>query len=148
MPFRLPFAAAVTAIALVLSAAACTAETTPVPEPEDVETCDELVEVSVQLVGVWIDVLEELPVEQLTAEEPPPEFDELAAIGRDLDARAARLGCDAEQINVAVRAELAQPGSVPSDDVVLDLLVDIIQGGVVGELPPPPPASTTTEASS
>lgn len=145
---RRPIVAAATTLSLLLSVAACTSDPTPVPEPEDVETCDELVEVSVQLVGVWIDVLGELPVEQLTAEQPPPEFEELAAIGEDLDARAARLGCDAEEMNVAVRAELAQNNAAQADDVVIGLLLDIIQGGVVGELPPTPTTSTTAEPSS
>ena len=124
----------------------CTSEDPlPVPAPVEVETCGELIEVSIQLVDVWLDVLGELPVEQLMADEPPPEFAELAAIGNDLDERASRLGCDPAQMNAAVNAELQQRDDLEADDVVTRLLLDIVRGGIVTELPQAPPA---TEGSS
>ena len=133
---------------VALAVAACTStDPLPVPPPVEVETCDELVDVSVQLFEVWVDVLDELPVEQLTADEPPPEFVELAAIGDDLDARASRLGCDAVEMNAAVQAEMADT-EIEAPSVVVELLLDIVTGGVVGDLPPASAPTSTTEASS
>ncbi len=100
-----------------------------------------------QLVDVWIEVLTELPVEQLMADEPPPEFAELAAIGEDLDARAGRLGCDAAAMNTAVATALEERQGDEASDPVIALLFDIIRGGVVGELPPPPVTTTTAGSS-
>ncbi len=134
------------AAGFLMLAAACTSDTVPVTVPADVETCDELVAVSVQLVEVWIDVLDQVPVEQLTADAPPPEFVELGEIGADLDARAGRLGCDPASMNAAVVSALADRGITADDDAAVSLLLDIIQGGVVGELPATPQTTTTTES--
>ena len=139
-------AAFLTSVLAAAALSACTSEDAlPVPAPVEVETCEELIDVSVQLVDVWLEVLGELPVEQLMADEPPPEFAELAAIGADLDERAARLGCDPEAMNAAVNAELERREDLETDDVVTQLLLDIVRGGIVTELPPAP---TTTEGSS
>lgn len=127
-------------------AAACTSETVPVTVPADVETCEELVAVSVQLVEVWIDVLDQVPIEQLTGDSPPPEFVELGEIGADLDARAGRLGCDPASMNAAVVDALTDSGIAAGDDAVASLLLEIIEGGVVGELPVPPRTTTTTDS--
>ncbi len=135
------------AFAFLAFTSACSGDGTPtVPPPAEVETCDELVEVASQLVVVWADVLEQLPLDQLLADEMPPEFAELAAIGADLDARASRLGCDAEQMNVDVRALIARGDLSSTDSAVVELLLDIIQAGVVGELEPPPNTTTTTSS--
>ncbi|HSF85969.1 MAG TPA: hypothetical protein VLG28_10005 [Acidimicrobiia bacterium] len=135
-----------TAVVCVGSLSACTNDDAlPVPAPVEVETCDELIEVSVQLVDVWLEVLAELPVEQLMADAPPPEFAELAAIGDDLDDRAGRLGCDPAAMNAAVASELQDRDDLEAGDVVSQLLLDIVRGGIVGDLPPVP---STTEGSS
>lgn len=124
---------------LAVTLASCSDDA--LPEPVEVETCDELVDVSVQLLDAWVEVIEELPVDQLLAEDPPPEFDQLAQIGDDLDARAARLGCDAEEINVEVRARMATDSSQDPESPVGEMLLDLVRGGVVGELPPAPPTT-------
>lgn len=131
------------AAVFVVAVAGCTSEPETLPEPADVETCDDVVDVGAQLAGVWVDVVEQLPVDQLLAETPPAEFAELAAIGRELDERAARLGCDAAQVNVEIRARLAGDEGIDPEGPVAQMLLDLVQGGVVAELPPAP---TTTVA--
>ena len=135
------------AAALLLALTACTNDELPVAAPVDVDTCEELVDISVQLVEVWVEVLEELPLQELLSDEPPPEFRELAEIGNDLDQRASRLECDPEQMNADVRAELEESDVGDADGAVIELLLEIIQGGVVAELPPPAPTSTTGASS-
>ncbi len=128
------------AVASVLILPACTGDELPVAVPVDVETCDELVDVSVQLVEVWVDVLTEVPIDELLTGEPPPEFVELADIGADLDERASRLGCDPQQMNDEVLAQLAER-DMETEGAVADLLLEIVEGGVVSDLPPPPPTT-------
>ena len=131
------------AVAFLLIVSACTGDELPVAAPVDVETCDELVDISVQLVEVWVDVLNEVPIDELLTGEPPPEFVELAEIGVDLDERASRLDCDPQQMNDEVLAQLAE-NDMDTEGAVADLLLEIVQGGVVTDLPPAPP---TTQAS-
>jgi hypothetical protein len=118
--------------------AGCTSEDPALPEPVEVETCDELIDVSVQLVEVWVGVVEQLPVDQLLAETPPAEFGELAEIGAELDERASRLGCNPEEINADVQARLASEDTIETDSPVAQMVLDLVAGGVVGRLPAPP----------
>ncbi len=129
---------------LLAGAVACTsAEVPPLPEPVEVETCDQIVDVSVQLVEVWVGLVEQLPVDQLLADTPPPEFAELAEIGRELDARAARLGCDPRELNAAVVARLAEGDAVDPEGPVAEMVLELVRGGVVAELPQTPMTTTT-----
>jgi hypothetical protein len=124
--------------AAAVAVAGCSGNEPTLPEPVEVETCDELVDVSVQLVEVWVDVVARLPVDQLLADTPPAEFEELAAIGVELDERASRLGCDPAQINADAQARLAEEDTIETTSPVAQMVLDLVSGGVVGQLPPPP----------
>jgi hypothetical protein len=135
------------AVAVAVALGACTGDdaTPPLPEPVEVESCDDVIDVGVQLLEVWVAVVEELPVEQLLADQPPPEFEELAEIGAELDARATRLGCDPVETNGAIRAEIAERGAIDPEGPVAEMVLDLVAGGVVGDLPA---TSSTTPVTS
>lgn len=128
-------------LALALLLGACTSDA--LPEPVEVDTCEGLVDVGVVYVERMFEELEELPVEAVAGNEPPPEdIAELTELGRELDLSAARLGCDPNVINAAVIEETAD---LTSDKPVVLIFLDVVRGGVVGTLPPPPVVTTTTE---
>jgi hypothetical protein len=133
-------------LATALLAAACTSSK-PLPEPIEVETCEGLEEVGVQLVEVWVEVVDQIPYDDLVADPPPPEMAELARIGRDLDTRASRLDCDAAQLNAAIRERVLGEGDIDPTTAVGELVLDLVEEGIVGQLPPAPVGTTTTLAS-
>lgn len=115
----------------------------PPPTPEevqDVESCDDLIEVGELFVRNMVQVLEAgLPVDVLRGEVPAPaELDELTSVGRELDERADRLSCDVGELN---REILAEVDDIQSDEPVVALFLDIVRSGVIDPLPEAP---TTT----
>lgn len=127
-------------LAGVLLLAACSSSEPP--PPQEVETCEGLVEVGVGYVDRMMVALEGQPFEVVTGEvEPPPEIAELQQLGRDLDLRAARLGCDPAELNAAINVEIAD---YESDDPVIAIFLDVVRTGGVGELPPSPAPTTTS----
>lgn len=136
------FAPGVTMAIVGAVLASCTSAR-PLPEPVEVETCEGLEDVGVQLVEVWVEVADSLPYDELVAEPPPPEMAELARIGSDLDARAARLGCDVPQLNAAIRERVLEESDIDPQTAVGGLLLEIVTEGMVSR-PPPPAADTTT----
>ncbi len=135
-------------VALVGAAVLITACTSskPLPEPIEVETCEGLEDVGVQLVEVWVEVVDQIPYDDLVADPPPPEMAELARIGRDLDTRASRLGCDAAQLNAAIRERVLDDGDIDPTTAVGELVLELVEEGVVGQLPVAPAETTTTQA--
>lgn len=131
--------------ALAMATAACTSSK-PLPEPIAVETCEGLEDVGVQLVEVWVEVVDQIPYDDLVADPPPPEMAELARIGRDLDTRASRLGCDAAQLNAAIRDRVLDQGDIDPTTAVGELVLELVQEGIAGQLPPAPAETTTTQA--
>ena len=130
----------VLALAGVVLFAACSSPEPP--PPEEVESCGGLVEVGVGYVDRMMVALEGQPLDVVTGEvEPPPEIAELQQLGRDLDLRAARLGCDPAELNAAINVEIAD---YESDDPVIAIFLDVVRNGVVGELPLPPATTTTS----
>jgi hypothetical protein len=134
------------AASLALVAGACTSDQ-PLPEPVEVETCGGLEDVGVQLVAVWVEVVDQIPFDDLVADPPPPEIAELARIGSELDARAARLGCSAEELNTAVRERVLANGDIDPATAVGALILELVNEGIVGKLPTPPAQPTTTTVS-
>lgn len=127
------------AVVLVTALAACSPAA--LPEPVEVETCDGLVPVGVVYVERMVEALAGRSLGVITGEEPaPPEIAELIDLGRELDLRASRLGCDPAVINAAVNVETAD---LQSDDPVAAHFLDIVRAGVVASLPPPPTTTTT-----
>lgn len=127
-------------VVMVATTAACTSEKA-LPEPVEVETCEGLEDVGVQLVEVWIDVVDQLPFDDIMTEPPPPEIQELGRIGGDLDQRAARLGCDVAALNAAIRERVAAEELDPETPVG-EMLLEMIGEGLVGV--PPPTVTTST----
>ncbi len=118
----------------------------PPPTPEevqDVESCDDLIEVGELFVRNMVQVLEAgLPVDVLRGDVPPPaELDELTSVGRELDERADRLACDVGELNGEILAEV---DDIQSDEPVVALFLDIVRSGVIDRLPEVP---TTTSGS-
>ena len=110
-------------------------------EPVEVDTCEGLVDVGVVYVERMFEELEELPVEVVAGNQPPPEeISELTELGRELDLSAARLGCDPNVINAAV---IEETSDLTSDKPVVLIFLDVVRGGVVGTLPTPPVVTTT-----
>ncbi len=135
---------AVGVLGLVLVLMACTGESgeaDEVPEPERVErveTCDDMVDIGAQLVRAYIRVIEELRLDSLTGDDPPPELLELEEVGRDIDAKVASLGCDLEALNVRINAEVE---GIEPQSPAAQLLLQLVREGVVGE---PVEVTTTT----
>lgn len=140
----------VIAVALALLAAACDSgsepppsglgatTTRPPPEPppspeevQEVDRCEDLTEVGVLFVENMIQALERgLSIEVLTGEAPaPPDIELLRDVGREMDRRVERLGCDAEQINREIVASVAD---IQSADEVVSLFLDIVRAGILG----------------
>lgn len=138
-----PSSIALLAIALV--AAACTSSK-PLPEPIEVETCAGLEDVGVRLVEVWVEVVDQIPYDQLVADPPPPEMAELARIGQDLDTRATRLGCDVAQLNAAIRVRVGEDADIDPTTAVGGLVLELVDEGIVGQLPQAPVGTTTSVA--
>ena len=97
--------------------------------------------------AVWVEVVDQIPFDDLVADPPPPEIAELARIGRELDARAARLACNAEELNAAVRERVLADGDIDPATAVGALLLELVTEGIVGRLPTPPAQPTTTTVS-
>jgi len=134
-------------VVAALMLAACTSAP-PLPDPVAVETCDELEDVGVQLVAAWVHVVDQIPFDAVVADPPVPEVAELARIGGELDATASRLGCDAAELNSAIRERVLGEGDIQPGTPMGELLLELVGEGVIGTLPPAPPPTTTTTAGS
>lgn len=113
-----------------------------VPPPASAVTCAALVPIGVRLVEAYAAVLGDLPFEVVDGTSPAGEkLATLIESGAELDARAARLDCNVEDLNNAI---IAQTVDLESDDPVVELFLETMRGGVVGRLPARPPSTTTT----
>jgi hypothetical protein len=129
-------------VVLVLATTACDS---PVPEAAEVESCSGLVRVGVQLVEDYAEALEDAPLAVVTGDaDLPADLAELAEQGRQLDLSAARLGCDASELNAEI---IARTADLETDDPTVQVFLDTVRQGVVGTLTPPP-TTTTSEGSS
>ena len=150
----------VVAALLLLFAAACDSEPQPLPpgvtttrpppppppspspeEVQEVETCDDLVEVGELFVRNMVQALESgLAVDVLRGDAPaPPEVDVLRAVGRELDERAARLSCVVGDLNQSIVEEV---DDIDSNEPVVVLFLEIVRSGVIDMLPGPSPSTT------
>lgn len=107
-----------------------------VEEVQDVEDCDDLIEVGELYVRNMVQALESgLPLDVLTGDGPePPELALLREVGRELDSRVARLDCVVGDLNQAIAAEVAD---IESDEPVVAIFLDIVRSGVVDPIPAP-----------
>lgn len=116
----------------------------PPPTPEEVqevERCDDLIEVGELFVRNMVQALEAgLPIGVLRGEAPaPPEVERLRAVGQELDERAGRLNCVVGDLNEAIVAEV---DDIESDEPVVALFLEIVRSGVIDLLPEPSPTTT------
>ncbi|MGD2051457.1 MAG: hypothetical protein PVI35_03180 [Acidimicrobiia bacterium] len=117
-----------------------------VPEPAEAESCGGLVRVGVALVEDYAEALADVPLSVVNGDaEPPAVLAELASRGDELDLAAARLGCDAAELNAAI---VERTAGLSSDDPTVQVYLDTVRRGVVGTLPPPPTTTTTGDAGS
>lgn len=111
---------------LTMLAAACSG----VPAPEDVESCEELVEVGVDWVERTAIALVGQSLAVVTGDtEAPEELMELQMVGSAIDIRAAELGCDQALLNQAISTGVAD---LESDDPVVSLFLRLVQSNSAG----------------
>lgn len=109
---------------------------------EEVDNCGEIVDAGARLVLQFIEAIEAAPIDVIAGESnPTPRLRELQALGQELDLRAARFDCDAAEVNERIIDRL--PDIEPSS-VAVELFLDQVRGGVIGELPTAPSTTTTT----
>ncbi len=125
----------VAVLPLFLLVASCTDPIVNVEEPEEVETCEWLVPVGIELVNDYVYTLLETDI-GATGGDPdklPTEIVALNARGAELDARVAELDCDVVLINDAI-AEATK--GIESDDPIVRVFLDSVRGGVVAPILP------------
>jgi len=120
---------------MVLAVIACDDGQPDVEAPESAETCDGLVDIGDQLVRAYALVLDQTDVGDLTAGAVDENLDELAEIGRELDARAVRLECDFAELNAAI---VERTSDLDATSPPVEMLLSVVRNGVVGEAPPVP----------
>jgi len=142
MPTRANARLLIALCAFSLLAASCDSPP-PALEPEvveKVETCDEIVPIGEELVRRLFAAVEGAPLDVVTGDAPPgEELVALAVIGDQLDERASRLHCDADQLNAAINEAV---DDLETDDPVAQIFLGIVRQGVVGTLPPAPTTTT------
>ncbi|MDJ0952293.1 MAG: META domain-containing protein [Acidimicrobiia bacterium] len=120
---------------LLLLSAGCTDPIVNVEAPEEVETCEWLVPVGIELVNDYVYTLLETDI-GATGGDPdklPAEIAELNSRGAELDARVAELDCDVVLINDAI-AEATK--GIESDDPIVRVFLESVRGGVVAPILP------------
>lgn len=124
-----------TVLPLLLGAVACTGPVINTEEPEEVDSCEWLIPIGIELVNDYVYTLPEIDV-GATGGDPsllPPEIAELNARGADLDARAVELGCDSGTLNREIADATA---GIESDDPIVEVFLESVRGGVVAPVLP------------
>ena len=111
----------------------------PPPTPEEiqeVETCEDLVEVGELFVRNMVQALESgLPIDVMRGDaQAPRAVEDLRAVGRELDDRVSRLGCVVGDLNTAIVAEV---DDIDSEEPVVALFLEIVRSGVIDLLSEP-----------
>jgi heat shock protein HslJ len=104
-------------------------------EPEEVETCEWLIPIGIELVNDYFYTLEETDL-AATLGDPdqlPTSIIALNARGAELDRRAEELDCDLAELNMAIA--VATEG-LESADPVVNVFLDTVRGGVLTLEPP------------
>lgn len=116
---------------LFLLATACDDPVTVVveAEPEEVDTCEWLIPIGIELVNDYFYTLEEtdLGPAAINPAAMPESVIALNARGADLDQRAVELECNLEELNTAIAA--ATEG-LESTDPVANVFLDTVRGGI------------------
>lgn len=120
---------------LLLFGSACDAGVANLPEPEEVDSCELLIPIGIELVNDYVYTLEETDLGSTggDVEQVPAAIVALNARGAELDARAAELDCDVVVLNRAI-AEATQ--GIESDDPVVAVVLESVRGGIVAPTVP------------
>jgi len=120
---------------LLLFAASCTGSKFDFEQPLDVDTCDQLIEVGIELVNDYVYTLEEtdLAATEGDPERLPTSLVSLNLRGEELDARIVELDCDAVAINQAI---VDATKGIESDDPIAAALLESVRGGIVSPILP------------
>jgi hypothetical protein len=104
-------------------------------EPEEVETCEWLIPIGIELVNDYFYTLEETDLGPATLDPAamPESIIALNARGADLDSRAVELGCDLDEINAAIVAATA---GLESSNPVVNVFLDTVRGDTEDVAPP------------
>ncbi|MDJ0923049.1 MAG: META domain-containing protein [Acidimicrobiia bacterium] len=99
-------------------------------EPEEVETCEWLIPIGIELVNDYFYTIEESDVAASLGDpaQLPTSIIALNARGADLDRRADELECNLAELNTAIVA--ATEGLEPSDPIT-SVFLDTVRGGVL-----------------
>jgi len=120
---------------LLLLLGACTDPVLNVDEPAEVDSCDLLIAVGIELVNDYVYTMQDTDL-GATEGDPallPESLIALNARGEELDKRVADLGCDAVAINAAVAEATA---GIETDDPLVQVFLDSVRGGIVAPLLP------------
>lgn len=121
---------------LVLLLGSCTEPVVIVEEPAEVETCEWLIPVGIELVNDYFYTLVDTDLGS-TGGDPallPNAVAELNNRGAELDVRAAELECDLAQLNGAIAAATS---GLESTDPAVNVFLEALRGGVFGSAPSP-----------
>lgn len=119
---------------LLLFLSACTDPVINLEEPAEVETCDWLIPVGIELVNDYVYTLLETDL-GVTGGDPaglPTSLIALNLRGQELDVRADQLECDLDVLNQAIVEATA---GIDSDDPVVQTFLETVRGGVVSVTP-------------
>jgi heat shock protein HslJ len=115
---------------LFLLLGACTEPVVVIEEPAEVETCEWLIPIGIELVNDYYYTLlrTDLGASGGDADLLPTSILALNSRGADLDARAAELECDLNQLNGAIAAATS---GLESSDPAVSVFLETVRGGVV-----------------
>lgn len=116
---RTPVAATVV---VMVAVAAC--DSGGVPEPEDIDTCDDLASATADLLQAQLDVVAGLDLDAVLADPGPPELEALEVTGDALTARAAAIGCSSMEMNRLIQQASA---GLEADGPIADRFLEAIR---------------------
>jgi heat shock protein HslJ len=118
---------------LLLFVASCDSPVTVVveAEPEEVETCEWLIPIGIELVNDYFYTLEETDLGVTGGDVTllPTSIVALNTRGEELDRRAAELGCDLDELN---RGIVGATEGLESTDPVVQVFLETVRAGLVG----------------
>ncbi|MCP4309077.1 MAG: META domain-containing protein [bacterium] len=113
--------------------AACTGPVVNLEEPAEVDSCERLIPVGIELVNDYVYTLAETDLGATDPEALPASLIALNTRGQELDARAAELECDLDVLN---RRIVESTEVIESDDPVVAAFLETVRGGVVAVASP------------
>jgi heat shock protein HslJ len=120
---------------LLLLLSGCFGSNVPLDHPMEVDSCDQLIGVGIELVNDYVSTLEDtdLGPTQGDPEKLPTSVVALNLRGEELDARIVQLDCDADAINQAIADATA---GIESDNPVVATFLESVRGGIVAPILP------------